>query len=529
MGGKHRKSRYDSSSSSDSDTSDSSSLESSDSEVPFVLNHSHRHKSQHRIRKSKHKKNKRHKKDRRYRSSSSDSSESCERKHKKLKHYGSKHHKKQTHHTNSNPNRTDDKERHGDRNFDDWCYQDRIAYHSERDKFDDRYHYRDQGSYDRSPKADSYDRYYDRYRDRDGYYGRDVYDRGQHFADHSLDETVGYHSEHQVNSKCKRELRHVPAEQCFQPQHFVDHPGYPVYHTNYQYAEPTLSVPSQNPDLIKDVVSNQQMINYHVLTSPVYLGPYHQFDSMSSNHNHVGSTPMASFQGVSYQADGSRSPYFPSPMTYVDYPSQTDGTMITTPSADVVCGTTSLSQEQVSMEYHDSYVSSSPVHANVSATASYIYTNDHSQFDSQSTSVQSESLHSHEYASIHEEKFNLEYKKGHSDSNSNTTDISSNDTDNSLHATSSQYITLANRMYEFPQQMKITTGNGLQLATERPKEKLVQMFDELQKEVNEKFKEMHGNIAQPMKMHEAEKHKANQLQKNIISGNDDATDKYSFH
>ena len=425
-------------------------------------------------------------------------------------------------------NRTDDKERHGDRNFDDCYYQDRIVYHSERDKFDDRYHYRDQGSYDRSQKADSYDRYYDRYRDRDRYYGRDIYDRGRHFADHSHDETVGYHSEHQVNSKYKRELRHVPTEKCFQPQHFIDHPGYPVYHTNYQYAEPTLSVPSQNPDLIKDVVSNQQMINYHVLTSPVYLGPYHPFDSMSSNHNHVGSRPMASFQGVSYQADGSRPSYSPSPMTYVNYPSQTDGTMITTPSADVVCGTTSLSQEQVSMEYHDSYVSPSPVHANVSATASYIYTNDHSQFDSQSTSIQSESLHSHEHVSIHEEKCNLEYKKGCSDSNSNTTDISSNNADNSLHATSSEYSTLANRMYEFPQQMKITTENGLQLATERPKEKLVQMFDELQKELNEKFKEMHDNIAQLMKMHEAEKHKANQLQKNIISGNDDAADNILF-
>ena len=58
MGGKHRKSRYDSSSSSDSDTSDSSPLEFSDSEVPFVLNHSHKHKSQHRIKRSKHKKNK---------------------------------------------------------------------------------------------------------------------------------------------------------------------------------------------------------------------------------------------------------------------------------------------------------------------------------------------------------------------------------------------------------------------------------------------------------------------------------------
>ena len=264
-------------------------MESSDSEVPFVLNHSHRHKLQHRIKKSKHKKNKRHKKDNRYRSSSSDSSESCERKHKKHKHYGSKHHKKQKHHTNSSPNRTDDKERHGDRNFDDWYYQDRIAYHSDRDKFDDRHHYRDQGSYDRSPKADSYDRYYDRYRGRDRYYGRDIYDRGRHLADHSNDETVGYHSEHQVNSKYKRELRHVPTEQSFHPQHSINHPGYPVYHTNYQYAEPTLSVPSQNPDLIKDV-SNQQMINYHVLTSPVYLGPYHQFDSMSSNHNHVRST-----------------------------------------------------------------------------------------------------------------------------------------------------------------------------------------------------------------------------------------------
>ena len=269
------------------------------------------------------------------------------------------------------------------------------------------------------------------------------------------------------------------------------------------------------------------MINNHVLTSPVYFGPYHQFDSMSSNHNHVASTQMASFQGASYQADGIRSSYFSSPMTFFDYPSQTDGTMITTPFADVVCGTTSLSQEQVLMDYHDSYVSSSPVHANISATVSYIYTNDHSQFDSQSTSVQCESLHSHEHVSIHEEKCNLEYKKSCSDSNSNTTDISSNNADNSLHATSSEYSTLANRMYEFPQQMKITTGNGLQLATERPKEKLVQIFDELQKELNEKFKEMH-DIAQFMKMHEAEKHKANQLQKNIISGNDDATDNILF-
>ena len=283
-----------------------------------------------------------------------------------------------------------------------------------------------------------------------------------------------------------------------------------------------MSVPSQHPDLIKHIDSNQQMINYHVLTSPVYFGPYHQFDSMSSNHNPVGSTQMASFQGASYQADGSRSSYFSSPMTYVDYPSQTDGTMITTPSGDVVCGTTSLSQEQVSMDYHDSYVSSSLVHVNVSATASYIYTNDHSQFDSESTSVQSESLHSHEHVSIHEEKCNLEYKKGCSDSNLNTTDISSNNADNSLHATSSD------RMYEFPQQMKITTGNGLQLATERPKEKLVQMFNELQKELNEKFKEKHDNIAQFMKMLEAEKHKANQLQKNIISGNDDATNNILF-
>ena len=210
-------------------------------------------------------------------------------------------------------------------------------------------------------------------------------------ADHSHDETVGYHSEHQVNSKYKRELRHLPTEQCVQPQHSINHPGYPVYHTNYQYAEPTLSVPSQNPDIIKDVVSNQQMINYHVLTSPVYLGLYRQFDSISSTPNHVGSTQRTSFQGVSYQvdasrslgvptkgtkvhtdysshpiqsqADGGRSSCVSSLMTDVDYSSQSNGTMIVTPFINAVCSTTPLSQEQVSMDYHDSHVSSSPVHA----------------------------------------------------------------------------------------------------------------------------------------------------------------------
>ena len=140
------------------------------------------------------------------------------------------------------------------------------------------------------------------------------------------------------------------------------------------------------------------MINYHVLTSPVYLGFYHQFDSISSTPNHVCSTQRTSFQGVSYQADasrslgvptkgtkvhtdfcshpiqsqadGSRSSCFSSLMTHVDYPSQSNGTMIATPSFTAVCSTTPLSQEQVSMDYHDSHVSSSPIHANVSATAS---------------------------------------------------------------------------------------------------------------------------------------------------------------
>ena len=115
--------------------------------------------------------------------------------------------------------------------------------------------------------------------------------------------------------------------------------------------------------------------------------------------------------------------------------------MIAIPSINAVCSTTPLSQEQVSMDYHDSHVSSSPVHANVSATASYIYTNDHSQFDGQSTSVQSESLHSHEHASIHEEKCNLECKKSCSESNSSTTNISSNNAENSLHASSSKHST----------------------------------------------------------------------------------------
>ena len=83
-------------------------------------------------------------------------------------------------------------------------------------------------------------------------------------------------------------------------------------------------------------------------------------------------------------------------------------------------------------------------------------------------------------------------------------------------------------MYEFTQQMKIATENGLQLAIGRPKEKLIQMFDELQKEFSEQFKEIHDNIAQFMKMHEAEKHKANQLQKNIVSEINDIRDNIPF-
>ena len=55
-------------------------------------------------------------------------------------------------------------------------------------------------------------------------------DRGNHFADHSHEKTVGYHSECQVNSNYEREIRHVPTEQHFQPQHFINCPGYPAYH-----------------------------------------------------------------------------------------------------------------------------------------------------------------------------------------------------------------------------------------------------------------------------------------------------------
>ena len=73
----------------------------------------------------------------------------------------------------------------------------------------------------------------------------------------------------------------------------------------------------QHPDLIKHVDSDQQMINYHVPTSPVYVGPYHQFDSMSSTPNHDGSTQRASIQGVSYQAIASRSLGLPTQGTNV--------------------------------------------------------------------------------------------------------------------------------------------------------------------------------------------------------------------
>ena len=103
-------------------------------------------------------------------------------------------------------------------------------------------------------------------------------------ADHSHGETVGYHSEHQINSKYERKIRHVPTQQHFQPQHFVDCPGYAAYYTNTQHTEPTLSVPSQHPDLIKHIDSNQQMMNYHVPINPVYVGPYHQFKTACHQH-----------------------------------------------------------------------------------------------------------------------------------------------------------------------------------------------------------------------------------------------------
>ena len=115
---------------------------------------------------------------------------------------------------------------------------------------------------------------------------------------------VGYHSEHQINSKYERKVRHVLTQQHFQPQHFVDCPGYAAYYTNTQHTEPTLSVPSQHSDLIKPIDSNQQMMIYHVPINPVYVGPYQFNDSMSSAPEDVGNTPMASFQGVSNQADG---------------------------------------------------------------------------------------------------------------------------------------------------------------------------------------------------------------------------------
>ena len=210
MGGKYRKSRYDSSSLSATDTSDSSS---SDSEVSFVSNHSHRHKSQHRINKLN---------TRRIKST------------RKIEGIG---HQALTaeNHLNVNTKNisimvqniiksksttqivTPTEQIMRDIVIEilmTGICQDRIAYHSERDKFDDGYHYRDQDSYDRAPKADSHDRYYrdryaivrhyDRDRDRDGYYKRDNHDRGKYFADHSHDETVGYHSEHQINSKHER-------------------------------------------------------------------------------------------------------------------------------------------------------------------------------------------------------------------------------------------------------------------------------------------------------------------------------------
>ena len=70
--------------------------------------------------------------------------------------------------------------------------------------------------------------------------------------------------------------------------------------------------------------------------------------------------------------------------------------------------------------------------------------------------------------------------------------------------------------------MKIATENGLQLAMGRPKENLYRCL------MNFRKNSMNSSKKCMMKMHEAEKHKVNQLQKNIISENNDIRDNIPF-
>ena len=166
------------------------------------------------------------------------------------------------------------------------------------------------------------------------------------------------------------------------------------------------------------------MINYHVPKSPVCVGPYHQFDSLS-----LTSTQWTSFQGVSYQANAGGSLGLPTQGTNVhtDYSSrpiqsQADGSWSSCffnlmthlrlmapwwPLLQPMCFVAvALWVKNWShwiimkaMYQHHQFMLMFLQQQFHTFTPIIIYS-----FDNQSTSLQSESLHSQEHASMQEEK-----------------------------------------------------------------------------------------------------------------------------
>ena len=172
MGGKCRRSRYESSSFSDSETSHSSSSDTSDSDSGT----SHRHKSHYKTGRSRHKKHRKHKKDRGSRSSSSDSSVLFDHKHRKHKHHSSKHHKKHKHLKHPKHEQ---------------CKADNGIYNRDRDS-GIRY---DLGRFDMYLISDQdQSRYYrDRHLDRDT---RNIYNKDSYRDDHNYDKDQSGREKH---------------------------------------------------------------------------------------------------------------------------------------------------------------------------------------------------------------------------------------------------------------------------------------------------------------------------------------------
>ena len=72
-------------------------------------------------------------------------------------------------------------------------------------------------------------------------------------------------------------------EQCFQPQHSINHPGYPVYHTNYQYCcVAPLWLSSLNPFIELRIRNNSLSSDMLYIQASISISPKYESKSKTN-------------------------------------------------------------------------------------------------------------------------------------------------------------------------------------------------------------------------------------------------------